>query len=265
MGTLVENIDFLLEKTVTDKEIADTAKKAGKLDQIDPRIAKVIVKSGLKDGTRTDDKVRVKKSTWRASELKPSQTSMVLEKAIGMALSMIQTDKIGGDLGAIVSSDNFIMDGHHRWAATILAAGKKGKVGGYAAGLEGEKLLKVLNILTKGMFNVPKGKKGKGKLSSFTPANTKKALKDFAENGIPGNFPKTAEEVQQILEKGFGGVERGIREMSSNARLITKTAPKWAPDRSQMPVIEPEQVPQAQAAMKKGVVDFTKPHAKGNR
>jgi hypothetical protein len=58
-----------------------------------------------------------------------------------MAIAMLRSGKIGGDLAAIVSSDNYIMDGHHRWSATILASGTKGKVGGFGAALKGEELL----------------------------------------------------------------------------------------------------------------------------
>lgn len=259
--TLIEEIDLLMEK----ESHKDTVAKAGELDNIDPAIAKVIVSSGLRDGSEKDDKISVKKSTWKASDLKPSQTSMVLAKALGMALFMIDSDKIGGDLGAIVSADNHIMDGHHRWAATILAAGKSGKVGGYGADLKGSELLKVLNILTKGMFNVRSGKPGKGKLSEFTPVKIKAMLEDMIENGIPGDFPKSPEDIQANLIKGFGSVEEGIEQMSKNANLITKTVPSWAPDRKQMPVIDPEQVPKAAAAMQKGVIDHSAPHSESKR
>ena len=47
---------------------------------------------------------------------------MILAKAIGMALGMLKSGKIGGDLGAIISKDNHILDGHHR----VLAAKRSG-------------------------------------------------------------------------------------------------------------------------------------------
>jgi len=235
---------------------------AGKLDAVDPTVAKLITQSGLSDGDASDDKVSVSRKSWPASKLKPSQTSMVLPKALGMALFMLKKGKVGGDLGALVSKDGHILDGHHRWAATILASGNKGQVGGYGANLPGKELLKVLNVVSKGMFNVRGGKAGKGALSQFTEGNVRSMLQDFTENGIGGEFPWSPDDVKQVLEANFGSVEEGITAMANNASLITTTVPGWAPDRKQMPVIEPEQVPGAANALSKGEVDWNDPHRK---
>ena len=237
--------------------------KAGKLSSIDSTIAKRLVVSGKKDGGKVDDdKIQVSPSTWPAVSLKPSQTSMVLDKALGLAVFMLKSGKVGGDLGAIVSSDKQIMDGHHRWAATILASGKKGKVGGYAAQKNGKDLLKVLNLLTKGKFKVQKGNKGTGKLSGFTKANVEKVLNGFVKNGIPGKFPVSAEGVRETLAGTFGSVERGIEKMGDNARLIEKSVPSYAPSRADMPVIDPDMgnVKKAVKALNKGEVDWNAPY-----
>lgn len=234
--------------------------RADKLDQVDPSVAKLITQSGLQDGDRGDDVVRISRGSWPAASLKPSQTSMVLDKALGMALFMLKTGKVGGDLGALVSSDGHILDGHHRWAATILASGSKGKVGGYGANLPGRELLKVLNIASKGLFNVRNGKPGKGALASFTPANVKAKLEEFVESGIGGEHSWTADQVKQVLIDNFGSVEAGIEQMADNAKLLTLRAPSWAPDRKQMPVIEPEQVPAAANALNQGEIDWAPPY-----
>jgi hypothetical protein len=236
--------------------------RAGKLDQVDPTVADLIVRSGLADGNRSDDVVSVTRGSWPASSLKPSQTSMVLEKALGMALLMLKTGKVGGDLGALVSKDKHILDGHHRWAATILASGSKGKVGGYGANLNGADLLKVLNVISKGMFAVRGGKAGKGSLADFTPDKVRALLEDFVQNGIGGPFPWSPESVQNTLEQAFGSVEAGVDQISKNASLVSKSVPSWAPDRKQMPVIEPEQVPAAANALNQGEVDWNNPHRK---
>jgi hypothetical protein len=235
---------------------------AGKLDSVDPTVAKLITTSGLSDGDSSDDKVSVSRGSWPAASLKPSQTSMVLPKALGMALFMLKKGKVGGDLGALVSKDGHILDGHHRWAATILASGSKGKVGGYGANLPGKDLLRVLNVVSKGLFNVRNGKAGKGSLAQFTEGNVRSMLEDFAENGIGGEFPWSPQDVQSTLEQNFGSVEAGIDAMAKNASLITTSVPGWAPDRKQMPVIEPEQVPSAAKALTRGEVDWNDPHRK---
>ena len=47
----------------------------------------------------------------------PSQSQIWLGKALVMASGMDP----GGDLGAIISKDGHILDGHHRWAMTMLS------------------------------------------------------------------------------------------------------------------------------------------------
>lgn len=235
---------------------------AGQMDHVDPSIAEVIVESGLLDGSTSDDKVSVSRKQWSAASLKPSQQTMVLDKSLGMAIAMLRSGKIGGDLAAIVSADNYIMDGHHRWSATILASGTKGKVGGYGAALKGEALLKVLNMASKGMFKVRNGKPGKGSLASYTPANVRAALEEALEKGFPGEFPISPETVAEVLTEAFGSTEAGVETMSNNADLITKTTPSWAPDRKQMPVIEPGEVPAAAHALSEGTIDWNFPYRK---
>jgi len=240
---------------------SDAVGKAGRLDDVDPGLAKVIVRAGKKDGDASDDKVSISKATWVATTLKPSQSTMILEKALGMAMGMLESGKIGGDLGAIVSDDNYIMDGHHRWAATIFASGRAGKVGGFKADISGAKLQPVLNLLTKGQFKIARGKKGKGFLSRFTASNAKDVLDGFVSDGIPGDYPKSPEEVKAILTKNFGSPEGGVKAMAGNAKLIEKSTPAWAPSRDQMPVIEPEQVSVASHKLKSGEVDHASPYA----
>jgi hypothetical protein len=241
---------------------AQVVQKAGKLDGVDPSIARHLVISGLDDQNPKDDVVKVGKKSWAAASLKPSQTTMVLDKALGMALFMMKSGKVGGDLGALVSADKQIMDGHHRWAATIFASGSKGKVGGFGATLPGKQLLGLLNILTKGKFGVRGGKAGKGSLAAFTPQNVADKLTEFTAKGIPGEFPWSAADVQKVLVDEFGTVEKGIETMAQRAKMIPKKVPNWAPDRKQMPVIEPGQVPKASSALNKGEVDWKAPFAK---
>ncbi|MCG3776106.1 MAG: hypothetical protein JW395_2955 [Nitrospira sp.] len=253
---------------MNDRRISRSAKsefkeqfdKADKLDSVVPQLADLIVESGLSDGSPSDDKTSVSKATWSATDLKPSQTSIVLDKVVGMAVFMLIQNKIGGDLGAIVSNDNFIMDGHHRWAATILASGHSGKVGGYKADLKGPELLRVLNILTKGTFGIGGGKPGKGAISDLTPANVSKFMRKSIEKGIGGEHPIPAEKIKTALESHFGSVDEGIETMSENAKSIKTKTPSWAPDRSQMPVIEPTQVPQGAKLMSDGVIDWSAPY-----
>ncbi len=240
---------------LADSIFEEQFQDASALSAVDPSVAALMVQSG--DGKL--DKVSVSKASIDAESLKPSQTTMVLDKTIQMALLMLQKGKTGGDLGAMISADNHILDGHHRWAATILAGG--GKVGGYKASLKGPDLLRVLNIVSKGAFGVRNGKPGKGSISLFTPQNVRKMLEDYAQNGYGGEFPRSPENVQGLLtDFGGGDLEAGIEKMSQNVKNMSKQVPSWAPDRADMPVIEPEQVPEAASMLNKGDVDWAPPY-----
>ena len=243
-----------------DQEISKNVQKAGKLSQVDPVLAKYLSESGLADGDPSDDKLQVKKSMVAASRLKPSQTTIRLDKVIGMALFMLKKGKIGGQLGAIISSDGHIMDGHHRWAAAVLAGGPSAKVGGYMAAMPGKDLIKVLNIMTKGEFGRQKGNAGSGNISDVNPKKTRKLLEKYVEKGISGDFPVPADSIRDTLEKNFGSVEAGIDQLSKNAGKVSKQVPGWASSRTEMPVIQPEEVPAASGMLNKGQINWNNPY-----
>lgn len=226
------------------------------LDKVDPDVAKVIVKSGEMDKNKNDDKISVSSKTWPAADLKPSQTTMRIDNTVGMAISML-AGKMDTNLGCIVSSDNHIMDGHHRWSAAILVDPET-SVSGYGAELPGKELVGVLNVLTKGVFNKKKGNPGKGSLADYTPENVKSALQKALDKGTQYY---SSEEIKQLFEKKFGSVEEALEKMSSNVNAMSKEVPEWAPDRVQMPVIDPKEVPTAAKALDSGKVDVMPPYS----
>ena len=72
---------------------------------------------GLKDGDPNDDVINIQLGGgFPAAEGIPTQTNILLPKSLGMAVRGIK----GGNLDAYASLDNEILDGHHRWAATML-------------------------------------------------------------------------------------------------------------------------------------------------
>jgi len=72
---------------------------------------------GLKDGDHGDDIIKIELGGgFPAAKGIPTQTNILLPKALGMAVKGIK----GGNLDAYASLKGHILDGHHRWAATML-------------------------------------------------------------------------------------------------------------------------------------------------
>jgi len=233
--------------------------KALELSKVDPQLARDMVHSG--SGKKDAIKIS-QQSGISAISLKPSQTTMRAEHTVGIAINMLIAKKIGGNIGAIISKDGHIMDGHHRWAGSILAGGAQATVGGWVAQLRGKKLIPVLNIITKGYFGRRNGNKGTGDISKIVPSEVKKILQDYEDNGRSGEYGFTAQEFKKALQDRFGSVSQGIEIISDNAKLINKKVPIWAPDRVDMPVIEPSEVPEAAELLNKGKVDWAEPFKK---
>ena len=79
--------------------------------------AQAFMTSGKKDEDESDDTIKVVPGGGMAAgDAIPTQTNILLPKALGMAVGGVE----GGDLKAYASLDNEILDGHHRWAATTL-------------------------------------------------------------------------------------------------------------------------------------------------
>ena len=160
--------------------------------------ANFLSRTGTKDAEAPDDVINVdhmEKGIAPARSLKPSQSSMNIGKALAMALNMMWDGheiSAGGDLGAFVSKEGFIMDGHHRWIATGMINPDL-QIGGYLVQFPGEKLVSILNAMTKGMFRVKKGKPATGGFDQFTPDKIRATLMNYAKNG--GAWGMKAEDV----------------------------------------------------------------------
>lgn len=239
--------------------------RAGRLSQVDRAVAEHLSVSGLDDGDPDDDKVPVHHvSGLTAGSLKPSQTTIRVWDVVDMAVGMLMRGQVGGDLGALISSDGHILDGHHRWAATILAGGPAAEVGGFVSDLPGSELIRVLNLVTKGVYGRDRGNKGTGNLSDVNPKTVRAILGAFVEDGVAGKYPKSAGDVRATLAGAFGSVADGIERMSDNAGRVPKKTPNWAPDRSDMPVIEPTEAPQAANLLSQGLVNWQFPFRRGS-
>ena len=81
------------------------------------------VELGIKDGDPSDDVVRAKMTTVPVGKLKPTQNQIWLEKTFGN-IAKFGAPKSGSPVltkTIIVSSDGYILDGHHRFSQAIMA------------------------------------------------------------------------------------------------------------------------------------------------
>lgn len=238
--------------------------RANRLSQVDKTVAEHLSVSGLDDGNPDDDKVPVHRvSGLAAGSLKPSQTTIKVWAVVDMAIGMLMRGQVGGNLGALISSDGHILDGHHRWVATILAGGPSAEVGGFVSDLPGSDLIRVLNLVTKGIYGRDRGNVGTGSLNDVNPKKVRGFLETFVEHGVGGGYVKSAEDVRAALEGAFGSVSAGIAQMSANAGRVPKKTPDWAPERADMPVIEPTEAPQAANLLSSGQINWQFPFRQG--
>jgi len=268
-----------LKKLVRNLLKEDASRLPLKLSDVDPEVAKVVTTTGLKDGDPNDDKIPVKAAPTGVApvqKLNPSQSSMNIQKAMTFVLHMIDhaDGKMdpGGDLGAFISKDGYIMDGHHRWIATAMVDPSK-QVGGFKVDMPGQQLVAILNAMTKGRFGEMTGKAASGGFDQFKEAPIRKQLYAMVKGGIsketaPATFKgwqkMTPEGVLAGLEaftgkKGKDAVEAAVTKMVNNLNGINMATPTWAPERPDMPVIDEPNVPTAVKALSGGEVDWKKP------
>jgi len=229
-----------------------------------PQDAQADVSLGVKDSDPggDDDKIPVNGATFKVSELAPSQSTMNVAKAVGMAIGHILKGKAGGDLGAFISNDKRIMDGHHRWISSYMVD-PNAEIGGYAVNFPAAQLIPVLNAITVGKVGRLEGKPGKGSFSDFNAENIAKFLGDLYQNG---NKFTPADKARAAITK-FAGVEGeqsvsvAAKKMADNLSTATMNTPEGAPERIDMPVIDKKDIRNAIGLLQKGFVDVNPPYA----
>ena len=248
-----------------DPKAMDTGRFPTNLSQVagDKEKAAALTQSGKDDvdAGKADDVIKVGGASFSVSELKPSQSSMNIEKALSMALGMIRDDKAGGELGAFISSDKHIMDGHHRWVATAMVD-PSAQIGGYGVEFPAEQLIPVLNALTVGRFGVTSGKPATGGFDQFKEGPIRDQLDVYLQNGA---YQMEPEVVQQTIEKftgevGEAAVDAAVDKFVKNLGAVKFDLPAGAPSREDMPVIDEPDVPTAVAALSAGDVDVNEPY-----
>ena len=252
------------EKELSEDDKVHGSTKPQGLSTIDPETADAAMGGGVEDKNSKDDVVTGGKVSIAVGDLKPAQTEIIQAKAFGMAIGqLLQNNYENADLGNIVSKDNYIMDGHHRWAAISLID-PSAQVQVTQLDLPGGPLVTPLNLYTKGKLGIDNGNKGKGNVADFTGANLKDKIDDALANGIGGKFPKKPEEVKKALglvPGADGDAQKGKQIMMQNADKLPKEKLPGAPARVEMPVISKGDIPGLKARLAKGAIDIKAPYS----
>ena len=218
------------------------------------------------DEKKDDDVIKVADASFPCGDLKPSQSSMNIDKAVGMALGFVVKNNAGGKLGAFISEDGFIMDGHHRWISTFMVD-PSAQIIGYKVNLPGEKLVAVLNAYTAGKLGHT-GKPATGGFEQFKNEDAmKKAIEKVVAEGVKGKDDDgkdvtfvTSEQAAEAVKTWGGDVDGTAKKFMENLSGATMTTPGWAPERPDMPVIEKGDIEGAISALNNGEIDVNPPY-----
>jgi len=214
-------------------------------DLYSPEQAKHIAQGGLKDGNPEDDKIPAKAGGAQVTDLKPSQSSMNIKKAVAFAIAAILKKEPfangpGGDLGAIITNDSHIMDGHHRWIASGMVD-PTSSVKGYIVEFPAKELIAVLNILTLHFTKSDKGKPGGGSFKDFNERGINAVLQQYAKEGVwsAGDDPAMVIKACEVFtgQQGKHAVATAAKKMAQNVSQLTLSVPSGFPQREDMPII----------------------------
>jgi hypothetical protein len=209
---------------------------------------------GLYDGEEGDDRVKSKDVMVSADSLNPSQSEIFMGKALGMAVNGIA----GGNLDAVISSDNHILDGHHRWCATMFADPKL-KVGGTMVDLTIGDLIPVMRAIGDALGNKRRGAPKKSNdINVYTADREDIEAAIYEGRYMDPKFYSREKSIEWI--EGVGGIDNVFTRLKM---IQSKRPPRGAPPRTDMPVIDADKghVNLVSDLLKQGKIDVKTPYA----
>ena len=209
---------------------------------------------GLKDGNHNDDKLKTKDTMIEARNLNPSQSEIFMGKALGMAVNGIA----GGNLDAVISSDNHILDGHHRWCATMFSDPNL-KVGGTMVNLTIGDLIPVMRAIGDALGNKRRGApKDSGDINVYQASREDVEQAIYEGRYMDSRFYSKEKSIEWM--EGVGGIENVFTRLKM---IQSKRPPRGAPPRTDMPVIDADkgQVKLVSDLLKQGKIDVKRPYA----
>jgi len=231
-------------------------------------ISSALATTGQDDNQQADDIAQSKLNVpFSCNKLLPGQTTMDLDKFVGMAIQMFLKiggfpNGPGGDLGAIISSDNHIMDGHHRWAGS-LCVNPDSQVSGLQVSVPGQKLVGILNVWT--VAHGGSGKASTHKLADLSGDVVSKRILELCNSGLTGGKkPISSQELLEAAKKANTTFEQIAATAKQNWDGYNPKSKiqDWMPTKMDMPAIEPEQLIQVAQDIQSGKMDLSPPYSK---
>lgn len=217
---------------------------------------------GLRDGNMKDDVVGARPATWPAKGLNPTQTDVYLAKSLSMAIGSKARPGIeGGNLKSVVSHDGYILDGHHRWAATLLN-NPDAKIHGIQIAIEIDDLVPILRAAGDAFGNERRGAP-KGDRNIFE-STIKDAMDSILEGkGMDAKFYDRSWAIEWLGKLG------GEKVLEERIKAIRRhKTPARSPARKDMPVIDADKLKNGRGQeetvaryLRKGMIDIRKPYA----
>ena len=243
-------LEAVIRKTIIGEEI-DTSQFPNPLPK--DQSGETFLSKGMRDGDKGDDVVPAGGKSIAAQDAKPSQSAIYLGKALGMAVGGVK----GGNINALISADNYILDGHHRWAATMFAD-PSAAISGTGIGMSMTELIPVLRAAGDAYGNARRGEPAGGDVNIF------KASLDDAKNAIQkmdGGTKFTKPGAAGKWLESIGGEEELAKRLEAIKAKGGEAAS--APPRSEMPVIDADKGEDKNIAtrLNKGAIDVKPPYA----
>lgn len=217
---------------------------------------------GLADGNMKDDVVGSRNAIWKANKLNPTQEDVYLAKSLSMAIGSRTRPGIeGGNLKSVVSHDGYILDGHHRWAATLFN-NPNAMIQGIEVALPIRDLVPILRAAGDAFGNERRGAP-KGDKNIFT-STIEDALDAILEGR--GMDPKFYDRSWAAEWFGKMGGEKVLAQRMKQIKQH-KTPPS-SPARKDMPVIDADAIENGSGQetrvakyLRDGKIDIRKPFA----
>lgn len=250
-------------------------------DPLPKELWKPFFAMGLRDGNMKDDVVGAKsKNDLVANKLFPTQDDVYLAKSLAMAIGSRPPGRPGvegGNLKAIVSYNNYILDGHHRWAATMWNK-PLAKLTGIVVALDIVDLVPILRAAGDAFGNIRRDKPSNDIPISI--ATIKDVLRAVKEGYNMTNDKYTWNHdwaMQWLVDLGNGNIVKGERLLARRlANIKNHKTPNLKKSRKDMPVIDADldrfgvekdksknrsQEEIIARYLRKGMIDIRKPYA----